>query len=51
VTDTMQSDAAARLDAAFRPAMNRLNGSKLTASVAISVAVAFGHGDIDDNNQ
>jgi integrase len=28
VTDTIQSDAAARLDAAFQPAMNRLNRSK-----------------------
>jgi integrase len=28
VTDTMQSDAAARLDAAFRPAMTRLAGTK-----------------------
>jgi integrase len=28
VTDTMQSDAAERLDAAFRPAINRVLGSK-----------------------
>jgi integrase len=27
VTDTMQSDAAARLDAAFRPAISRVAGT------------------------
>jgi len=28
VTNTMQADAAARLDAAFQPAMKRIKGAK-----------------------
>jgi integrase len=43
VTDTMQADAAARLDAAFEAAKNRqAQRPKLEDSVAISVAIAFG---------
>ena len=35
VTDTMQSDAAQRLDAALRPAIDRLAAKKMSISVAI----------------
>jgi len=41
VTNTMQADAAARLDAAFQPAIKLIKEAKCRTSVANSVAVAF----------